>query len=164
MSSPIFAASAESQRLSAFLIRIAQAEDHRVILYDELSKEAQCNVLEKRNVLETARRTAIREVKAVFGVVRSEGIKLLTDAETVDDGVDGRKKIRRAAGRNLKKHVCVNREKLADDERTIHDINGSICNLVLAANSQPTIKKIEGGVITKNEELSVRGIVDLLKN
>ena len=99
-----FQVSVETQQIYERLAKCAIGE---TIPYAELTKLIGGDVQdEARGYLTTARKQLMRE-KIVFGVIYGEGIKRLTDQETVESGQEGIAHIRKHALRTARRVVAI---------------------------------------------------------
>jgi len=142
-----FTASIESQTLGKFLIKHAESKDYESVLtYDVLSKAAGCDVQEKRYVIVTACNIARRECNALYGVVRGEGIKLLTPVEEVGIGSAAVVSIRKKSTRTLRKMTAVKYGELPPEKKIEHDTSATILGAYRLFGTQRARDKISGAV------------------
>ena len=151
---PLFRQSLESQLIAKAL---ADKNHEPIFTYAELSKIAGVpDITTRRGALVTARRSARREQRIVFSVVRGVGLKRLTDSEIVASRSEKRTKIRNAANDSKKDMVCVVHENLSRDEQTRFAVEDAALSIVSACMSTKGQGAIEQKVIeNKNCRLEI---------
>lgn len=77
------------------------------ISYRSLANQTSLTVERTKQVLASARRVLVNE-KIMFGVVRGEGLRRLTDNDIVDLPPSFHKRVFKGAGRQLKYQGCIN--------------------------------------------------------
>ena len=134
--------------------RLLQVGVGEVVTYAELSG------LIKRDIrngaygcLTTARRRAEKLNQCVFGVVRNEGLRRLSDNEIVESGVDVLDKTRRAARRGFHRLTCVDFDKLPEEVRVKHQTYGSIMSALVTVTKPGAVKKVEEQVVETRQQL-----------
>lgn len=70
--------------------------------YNELAKQAGLSVQRMKQVLSSARRALRSESGKLFGTIKGEGLRILTDADKVKKPEAFKKKVFRGAGREIK--------------------------------------------------------------
>ena len=142
---PQFTATVQTRELAERLKRAAVGE---IVPYIDLSRICGFSVQtgKGRKRLDSARDIVRREAEIVFGVVQSQGLKRLDNAEIVNLGPASRKRIARAARRTVKKIVCVDYGALSSSDKIKH--NGEMAVLAVIASSarDATVRKISPGV------------------
>lgn len=154
--------SIDTQALVNRLKKMAVGE---VIPYQELSALIGRDVRNgARSYLQSAIRHLLDQGMA-FGVVRGEGVKLLTDDEIVDVGAAGLKKIRRASFRSTKVLTAVRRFDALDRDRQIeHNLALSLHGIVQFATKPLIIKQLRARVDESQAQLPVQKMLDALKS
>lgn len=114
--------SAETVKLVEYLSTMKESD---VVSYDSLDVLAGIDV-RSTGRLESARRICQREFGIVFGVIRGQGLRMLTPAEIVNTTDDRRSRIRRSALRGVKTLKCSDSQRL-----TLNDQNRKTVGLML---------------------------------
>lgn len=137
--------------------RLKSAKIGDVVTYQELSNIIGRDVLDPgRGLLQTARRKALREDYFVFGIVRKEGLKRLSDLEIVATGEDTVGRIRRTARRGFRTITAVKDfEALPNEAKIRHNVYASMLGAVAMAASAPQMKKLEKKVSEAKAQLSL---------
>jgi len=154
---PSFACSIEARQLADWLMKQATAADYdRIITYQELSKAAGCDVVAKRNVLQTARNIAQREGSVLYGTVNGLGVKLLDSTGIVGIGDHTLTHIRKTSTKTLRKLSLVKYEDLTDGDKIRHNCNASFIGAMRLMTNTSSRKRLEGAVATAQAKLPVK--------
>ena len=154
---PSFACSIEARQLADWLMKQAAAADcDRIITYDELSKAAGCDVVSKRNILQTARNIAQREAGVVYGTINRLGVKLLDSTGIVGIGDHPLTHIRKTSTKTLRKLSLVKYEELTDVDKVRHNCNASFIGAMRLMTGASSRKRLEGAVAQAQAKLPVQ--------
>lgn len=94
--------------------------------------------------LSTARHALLREENIVFGVIRGEGLKRLSDLEIVDTAADTSRRLRRAARRGIQTLSAVGDfSALPRQDQMRHSASVSIFGVVAEMATAKAVAKIE---------------------
>lgn len=97
-----------------------------------------------RGLITTARRKALKEDYMVFGVIRKQGLKRLSDVEIVNTGEDTIGRIRRTARKGFRTITAVKDfSALPNDAKIRHNVYVSMLGMVAQASSSPQMKRLE---------------------
>jgi hypothetical protein len=152
-----FACSIEARQLADWLIKQSATADYeRIITYDELGTAAGCDVVAKRNILQTARNIAQREGGAVYGTVNGIGIKLLNNSEIVGIGDHTLAHIRKTSTKTLRKLSIVRYDELTEVDKVRHNCNASFIGAMRLMTNTSSRKRLEGAVATAQAKLPVQ--------
>ena len=126
------------------------------ISYTVLSAIVKRNVQEDAHgVLCTARRMCERE-DIVFGTVFGQGLKRLSDSETVDTGDRAISRVRRAARRGARTVTAIaDFNALPNEKKIKHNTLLSLLGTVAAFLRPSTVKKMETAITASSGKLSV---------
>ena len=125
------------------------AEPGDVVPYATLTATIRKNVQkEGYSTMDSARRLLLREKSMVFESVLNVGLKRLDGSGIVSLGPDANGRIRRTAGRAIKKMACIGEayESLSKDEKSSYNSNISALGAVKLFTGAPSIKRIESQV------------------
>lgn len=137
---------------------IQELEPDEIIEYSKLSKLIGRDVRgAARSNLMSARKMAERDDAIVVECVQNVGIKRLTDQEIVSSvGGHARKRIRRTAGRAVRKLHAVEFDKLSTTEKIRQNAELSQLSAVKAFSGDNTTKRIEPLVtVSRMEQLAI---------
>lgn len=139
------------------LQRLEQAQPGDLISYKELSGMLGRDVQrEARSNLMSAIRAALSS-EMVFGTVRNEGVKRLTDSELAGVGEGTRAHISRTARKAVRKMTLVeNFAGLTNEEKIRHNTSLSMLGAVGHITSSRQSKLLESRVSVKLEELPLQ--------
>jgi hypothetical protein len=98
------------------------------ISYADLARQAGLTLSRAKSVLPSARRAIRAETGVLFGVVRGEGLRRLTDADKVKKPEAFKKRVVRGAGRELKDLGTINVAGLQKSEQHSVTINRTVLN------------------------------------
>lgn len=98
------------------------------ISYKDLARQAGLTLMRTKSVLPSARRSIRAETGVLFGVVRGEGLRRLTDADKVKKPEAFKKRVVRGAGRELKDLGTINIEGLQKTDQHSVSINRTVLN------------------------------------
>lgn len=148
---PEFKLSTDSAALALRLTEVAVGD---IVRYDDLSKAIGRDVRSSAaGALESARRVAQRDSRAVFASVRGEGLRRLTDAEIVDLSDSGRDRIRRQAKRTAKKLVCVDYDALPAEKKVKHNAALSMMGALASIATDTAQKRLEKQIAETGKQL-----------
>jgi hypothetical protein len=150
---PIFKKSLETQQLEKLL----SDETHEpVFTYEEMSKAAGVDVRDRRGCLQSALRIVQREKGLVFECIANVGMKRANDGEIVEGRSRDVSRIRRVAGRGIKKLECVRDvAALPAERRTQMNVMLSGLSVIKHATSAKAQGAIEQVVIRSKTKLPV---------
>jgi hypothetical protein len=136
--------------------RIITANVGEQISYDELTALIGRNVQgPARSNLQAARMRALRDNNMVFSVVRTEGMKRLSDPEVVNTGEHVMGKIRRASRRGLKilTQGVADFNRLPNESKIKFNTFASVMGAITHATMGGTIQKLEKRVAEVHDKL-----------
>jgi hypothetical protein len=132
------------------------------IAYRDMSRKLGIDVIVCRHILESARRIAMREHKAVFATQTSFGLRRLSDVETVTICPESRrKKIRQQAKNNLRELSTVDYQKLPQEKQISHNVGLAFAGAVYVSTERASVKKLEHK-IANGEMPDVDGTLKLI--
>jgi|OM-RGC.v1.021544250 hypothetical protein len=159
-----FAARAETERLTDWLIEQAKAEDYdRVYTFQELSDVAGVDVKAKRYILRSAQERARKRVGIEHGPVNGEGIKLLAPREIVDKGEHSRQAVRRKSTRALRSLACVQYDELAPEDQIRHNMLACTFGMFRLVTSRESTQRIEGAVAAEGSQIDFKKTLRLFE-
>lgn len=144
------------------LVSLAEGE---TATYQELDALIGRNCrLNAYQLLQRARKLALDEDKALFGVITSIGLKRLCDLEKVGTYEKTMTMIRRTARRGKKKVFSVlNFDALPNEIKVRHNAAASMFGVLEYFSKQSSVKKIEGAVSNIQEALPIGRTLELFK-
>lgn len=140
------------------------AEPGDVVPYATLTATIRKNVQkEGYSTMDSARRLLLREKSMVFESVLNVGLKRLDGSGIVSLGPDANGRIRRTAGRAIKKMACIGEayEALSKDEKSSYNSNISALGAVKLFTGAPSIKRIESQVRASSAQLPPAEVLGL---
>ncbi len=140
------------------------AEPGDVVPYATLTATIRKNVQkEGYSTMDSARRLLLREKSMVFESVLNVGLKRLDGSGIVSLGPDANGRIRRTAGRAIKKMACIGEayESLSKDEKSSYNSNISALGAVKLFTGAPSIKRIESQVRASSAQLPPAEVLGL---
>lgn len=128
------------------------------ISYDAISNTIGRDVTkDARYLLESARRIAMREDRAVFGVKRGEGLVRLDDSGTVARGAEGLARARRTIRKHSRILSCVKDfNSMAEEDKVRHNTMLSVYGALYAATKPKSVAKVEAAVSTGQQKLATK--------
>jgi hypothetical protein len=115
-----------------------------VLTYGEINAIVKYNIQERRHVLSSAMRVALRDRDEVWAAVTNVGIKLLTNDERAKMGAGALRSIRRAAGRASKKLATVDIKALSKGAREQCVYDRAVLGATQAMVAPNMTKKLAG--------------------
>jgi hypothetical protein len=115
------------------------------------------------STMDSARRLLIRDKGMVFEAVLNVGLKRLEGSGIVALGPDANGRIRRTAGRAIKKMACIGTayDSLSTDEKSSYNSNISALGAVKLFTGAPSIKRIESQVRASSAQLPPAEVLGL---
>ena len=124
-----------------------------LITYRQMSKTIGADVVVRRHILESARRILMREHRMVFGVVMSEGLRLLDAVEVVEmEPENRRKRIRTQAKLGIRSLTTVDYDKLPEDKKVQQNVGMAMLGGLHIATDRSSVKKLEKKVSQGNPD------------
>lgn len=141
--------------------RLSRCRIGDLVTYSELSAITRRDVRVKdRYILGTALRNCLRDGK-VFGCIRGQGVKYLSDGEVVADAESVTPRIRRLSRRASRKLAAVrNFDKLPNDQKVRHNTLMSLFGAITAFSRDKNVAKIESEVKRTSHTLSLAQTLD----
>jgi hypothetical protein len=100
------------------------------ISYQDMARQAGLSLHRAKSVLPSARRALRSDGGVLFGVIRGEGLKRLTDLEKVKKPEAFKKKVFRGAGREIKDLSTINFECLSKTDQHSVTTNRTVLNVL----------------------------------
>jgi hypothetical protein len=107
------------------------------ISYKDMAKHAGLTLLRAKQVLPSARRALRAENGVLFGVIRGEGLRRLTDADKVKKPEAFKKRVFRGAGREIKDLGTISYDNLSKSDQHSVTTNRTVLNVI---RQQATVK------------------------
>jgi len=163
---PIGLLSIDTKRL---VDRLAEVKPGETISYQEMTSVVGRNVQrEARSTLESARYIVLRDHRALFDVVRDEGLRRLRDSEVPQVGAFGAQKIRREARRWRKRITFGVKDfgALPDEAKRTYGVYTSYLGLVEHMSKEKQVKRIEAAFEQdgKGESLPIQRTLEAFRN
>lgn len=111
---PMCRALAETELLIKYL---ENAEVGQVITYQELNAACKDDVQARNTILQTAKKTLLRNKRFVFGTIAGVGIKRLSDEEIPDEGISAVERSRRIAKNGHSKLLCADMANMTPETK-----------------------------------------------
>lgn len=135
---------------------LAEASVGDTVTYETLSKAIGRDVRQFAwNAVSTARNSLLNEKKFVFGIEKNVGLVRLNDSQIVDTSESDRRKMKRAAGRSIRKLGVVDYAKLTDDKKKQHTIAAAQMGAISMFAGKSATKKIATKVNEGKETLAI---------
>lgn len=135
---------------------LAEAEVGQMITYEALSAAIGRDVrLYARASLQSARRAVLNANGYVFSCQHNEGLTRLNDVQIVDASEEDRSKMRRAAGRAIKKLATVDFSALPEDKKRKHVVMSAQIGAIEMFAAKSATKKIESKVDDSKKTLAI---------
>ena len=158
-----FEPSIDTQSIVKYLLELADNAPERIINYNELSQIIGKSIQKNRHFLESARRILMRDYAMVYGVVRGEGIKLISGGKIVDCVGDRQHKVNRFNKKSGKILSCAEFDKLSQPEKnkalTLQATIGAM-QLMTSYGGQNKLSKTIG---TATAPVDVKRVIDIFK-
>jgi len=150
----IMEVSMEGQLLDSFLLNVTEGQ---FVPYEKLSAVCGRKVTnDGRGILNSSRSRLRRDQGIVFSVIRSKGIKRLTESEIANLGPSHTKRIRRATYRGLQELSCVREfDKLSDADKNAHTTSASQLGMIGLASKISSTKRIRSAVERSSGKLEI---------
>ncbi|TGQ95380.1 hypothetical protein EN851_07610 [Mesorhizobium sp. M8A.F.Ca.ET.208.01.1.1] len=149
---PIFQMSADARLL---LGRLEKASVGELLAYDELSAVISRPVGGAFGPLRTALRRMLRDHDAVFACVTGKGVKRLSDAEIVDEGVQAMDKVRRRAQRSVERQMKADFSKLDRERQARFSAQVSVMGTIAFMARGSSVEKLAKATTPDRKELPV---------
>lgn len=145
--------------------RLVKCEVGDIVPYAELSNIAGRDVRQRaRGAMMTARRKVEREDRLVFGVVRSVGVKCLSDSQIIGAQQAKIDHVRRTVSRSSRQLKCVrDYSQLSRDEQIRHNAYLSIAGMIAHSTSGRQVKRIESRVADLGRVLPLGHLLEELR-
>lgn len=137
-----------------------------LITYDSLSEVIGFDVTEARGrgYLETARRRLLKDHALVFGVIRGEGLKRLSDEEIARTvGKRYIKAVRSKSRKAYNENTSVDFDGLSPDAKVSHQCTMTILALMKHVTDRKSINKIQHKVKETFTEISQKDTLAMLR-
>lgn len=131
------------------------------VSYEILTAAIGANVqAEARHILASARRIVRREDSMVFGVIRGEGLRRLTDSEIATAGSSFLRHVNRTARSGVQTLACVQDfNKLKLEEQIRHNTHLSLLGVFYEVSKTRGIKQIEAVVSVMQKSLPYKDTI-----
>lgn len=135
---------------------LVEAKVGQIVTYEELSKAIGRDVrIHARPSLQSARRAVLNAHGIVFSAETNEGLRRLDDSQIVDASEEDRAKMRRAAGRAIKKLSVVDFGQLPEDKKRKHIVMSAQIGAIEMFAAKSATKKIESKVDGTKSTLAI---------
>lgn len=154
-----------SPETNAVVKRLEGLQFGETVTYEELSHMVGGDIQsKKRHHLASAQRLLLMQRQMVFGVIRDQGVKRLSDSEIVLDGRGYVDKIKRASRKGARTLGCVaDYERMPADMKLQHNTALSVLGAVSMFTKPTGVKKIAERVTAVNSRLLVDQTLELFK-
>jgi hypothetical protein len=139
-----FEASADAKTLASMLKTCPIGD---VLTYDQLSRAVGRSVTtDARSALYTARSIVQKEDRMVFDVVRTVGLKRLSNEEIVDLSDKARDHVRRTSKKTAKKLTCVDYDAMNTEKQVKHNTALSMFCVFAELATEKSTKRLSAQV------------------
>ena len=154
-----------SPETNAIVRRLEGLQVGETVNYQELSGMVGGDIqTKKRHHLHSAQRFLLGQRQMVFGAIRDQGVKRLSDTEIVMDGRGYVEKIKRASRKGARTLGCVaDYERMPEDMKLQHNTALSVLGAVSMFTKPAGVKKISEHVAAVNSRLLVDQTLELFK-
>lgn len=135
-----------------------------MIEYAEIGKAIECNILDHRHHLESARQVLCREHNILFECVRNFGLKRVVKSRVTTLAMNTTlPKIRRAADRGVQKLDCVDYTAMSKDEQRRYNAGFAQLKTIASFASRKAMKSFVNAGVKTNENTLDKVLRDTLK-
>lgn len=156
---PTFRASVDAVALHRLM---REARVGEVITYAQMTAALRRRVDSSTPELRTAMKMCEREDRMIFGAVRNEGYRRLSDTEIVDASDGQMTRSRKMARRASARLGLVEFDRLPETHQIKHNAAMSIFGLVIASSNAGAVKKVTAAVAKSRRELPMAETIKAL--